>query len=339
MKTLATWFEDYNELAPHKGLRMLSPMEFILQKKLNNHRIHAGLPKRRGSGELNSLTLDINKYMEALYHYCSVQAFLGILQSKMVWLSDASKMNDSHESVWADKVVDRVLDERRLLMSEVDRRNFISGYRLNRPWPFLFCLSSEPDILSQWRAYANDGTGVAIGFANSIFPRQKHYPGTNFASAYNTALWPVVYELEAQQITVNSLFDRASISPGICVAEGGKPEYQLLGSLMAGLCPLLKNPAFQEEKEYRLVHTPRLMTDENNKHSLIGTDYTIKQRIAREQMITYFEYPLPKALVGVISDVWIGPRSRLTKNDVELSLAINGYGNASVKFSSATYRE
>jgi transposase InsO family protein len=29
MKMLATWFEDYNEFAPHKGLRMLSPREFI----------------------------------------------------------------------------------------------------------------------------------------------------------------------------------------------------------------------------------------------------------------------------------------------------------------------
>lgn len=29
MKMLAAWFEDYNEFAPHKGLRMLSPREFI----------------------------------------------------------------------------------------------------------------------------------------------------------------------------------------------------------------------------------------------------------------------------------------------------------------------
>ena len=26
---LAAWFEDYNEEAPHKGLRMRSPREFI----------------------------------------------------------------------------------------------------------------------------------------------------------------------------------------------------------------------------------------------------------------------------------------------------------------------
>lgn len=29
MNALASWFEDYNEFAPHKGLRMLSPREFI----------------------------------------------------------------------------------------------------------------------------------------------------------------------------------------------------------------------------------------------------------------------------------------------------------------------
>lgn len=32
MKQLPTWFESYNESAPHKGLGMLSPREFIRQK-------------------------------------------------------------------------------------------------------------------------------------------------------------------------------------------------------------------------------------------------------------------------------------------------------------------
>ena len=29
LSQLAVWFEDYNEMHPHKGLRMLSPREFI----------------------------------------------------------------------------------------------------------------------------------------------------------------------------------------------------------------------------------------------------------------------------------------------------------------------
>ena len=33
MKQLPFWFEDYNENHPHKGLKMMSPREYI---KLNN---------------------------------------------------------------------------------------------------------------------------------------------------------------------------------------------------------------------------------------------------------------------------------------------------------------
>jgi putative transposase len=32
LNKLETWFEDYNENAPHKGLNMKSPREFIRQK-------------------------------------------------------------------------------------------------------------------------------------------------------------------------------------------------------------------------------------------------------------------------------------------------------------------
>lgn len=34
MKQLPSWFEDYNEKAPHKALKMLSPREFIKRRKL-----------------------------------------------------------------------------------------------------------------------------------------------------------------------------------------------------------------------------------------------------------------------------------------------------------------
>ena len=32
MEQLPTWFEDYNERAPHKGLKMLSPRQFRRQQ-------------------------------------------------------------------------------------------------------------------------------------------------------------------------------------------------------------------------------------------------------------------------------------------------------------------
>lgn len=276
--------------------------------------------------------------MDILYHYCSVQSFLAILTSKRLWLTDATKMNDSHEGLWAESLVEAFIADQSVSMSDDDRYSFLTGYRLNRLRPFLFCLSSEPDILSQWRAYANDGTGVAIGFSSSSFPQQKHFPSTNAAAASNTGLWPVIYEPSEQQAAIRSLFDGARASSDICVAEDRKPEYQLLGALLAGLSPLLKNPAFREEKELRLVHTPMLMTDTMNKHSVIGTDYVIGQRVSNDQIVTHFEFPLPTPCIDVVKEIWIGPRSHLGVHDIELSLALNGYGKVVVKKSSATYR-
>jgi transposase InsO family protein len=33
MEQLPDWFEDYNEVAPHKGLKMLSPRQFRRQQE------------------------------------------------------------------------------------------------------------------------------------------------------------------------------------------------------------------------------------------------------------------------------------------------------------------
>jgi transposase InsO family protein len=42
IKYLAEWFEDYNEAAPHKALRMLSPREFIRATQSMEHRGEGG---------------------------------------------------------------------------------------------------------------------------------------------------------------------------------------------------------------------------------------------------------------------------------------------------------
>jgi hypothetical protein len=276
--------------------------------------------------------------MDILYHYCTVQTLIAILNSKKVWLSDAYKMNDSHEIIWAEKLIDQLLLKRKSSMSDQDREQFILGYRNNRLHPFIFCLSSEPDILSQWRAYGGDGAGVSIGFNVAIFPRQNHLPHTNAVPKMNTGLWEVIYLEQEQELNVAKVFDMAIQSPDICVGVGGAPEYQLLGAYMASISPLLKNPAFQEEKEFRLIHTPKIMTDINNKHSTLGTDYLIGQRVANNRIITHFEFPLPYPAHGSIKEIWLGPKSLLNEQDIKLAFAINDLGEVSVKRSLATYR-
>jgi len=210
--------------------------------------------------------------MTTLYHYCSVHSLLAILTSKKLWMSDCSKMNDSQEGFWADQIVREILNEHSSSMSDDDRDQFITGYNINRPRPFLFCLSSEPDILSQWRAYAMNGTGVAIGFDASIFPRHKLLPHTYASPWDNTSLWPVIYNAIEQRELVGAMFNNALVSPDICVKDGGRPNYQILGALIAAVNPVLKNPAFSEEKEWRVIHSPQITTNAENKHDVLGSN-------------------------------------------------------------------
>ena len=50
MAQLPGWFEDYNENAPHKALRMLSPRKFIRSLKLGVSGLAGATPRTERSG-------------------------------------------------------------------------------------------------------------------------------------------------------------------------------------------------------------------------------------------------------------------------------------------------
>ncbi|GAB3758750.1 DUF2971 domain-containing protein [Ramlibacter monticola] len=268
--------------------------------------------------------------MSLLYHYCSLESFLAILESKKVWLGDASTMNDSHEGKWADQLVQGVLNEIKPSLSDDECRAFAHGYNLNVRRPYLFCLSSKGDILSQWRAYAADATGVAIGFDANRFPRRPGLPAHGLGDSLTVGLWQVLYDQHLQRQLIRSFFDAR--------AQPDSRDYASLGMQVAGLGPLLKNSAFSEEEEWRLVYTPLMMTNEANSHTAIGASWRARQRVSNARIVTYFEYPFPDPAAGFIKEVWLGPRSMARVADIELALALNELGKVSIRRSSATYR-
>lgn len=124
--------------------------------------------------------------LESIYHYCSVDTFMAIIQNKTLRLSDLNKTNDYMEKRWANKFIVSVLQEKleecgvNMKLEEdywydEQSNNHLQYYKkevervLYDESPVLItCFSEEKDILSQWRAYGKDGTGVAIGFNYKI---------------------------------------------------------------------------------------------------------------------------------------------------------------------------
>ena len=106
-----------------------------------------------------------------LYHYCSNSAFINIVESKKLWLSELSLSNDYMEGVWVREALEKYLADQgvdnheiaQILMRFDEYSILISAAA--------FCLSEEPDLLNQWRGYADDGAGVSIGFTKEYLER------------------------------------------------------------------------------------------------------------------------------------------------------------------------
>ena len=102
------------------------------------------------------------------YHYCSVDTFYNILQPGTIRFGNPLNMNDSAEIIWLLEMVKDFVLKRGVYNSILEGWNLIENISRTllqeMDCPYIFCLSKDKDVLSQWRSYANDGKGVAIGF-------------------------------------------------------------------------------------------------------------------------------------------------------------------------------
>ena len=96
-----------------------------------------------------------------LYHYCSNYAFHEIIKNKHLRLSLLSQSNDTKEGQHVVDAATAIIPDDKPHKEEIlkELRTTISSIQA-----IGFCLSTIPNSLSQWRAYASDAQGVAIGF-------------------------------------------------------------------------------------------------------------------------------------------------------------------------------
>lgn len=99
---------------------------------------------------------------------------------------------------------------------------------------FICCLSEHGDILSQWRTYADDGRGFAIGFSveNTNFLQNIPFYMAVDDNKHSIGIAPVIYDKERQEMLISnqvSKMTKDDATHGGCVpempgAEKGKEE-------------------------------------------------------------------------------------------------------------------
>lgn len=283
--------------------------------------------------------LYIPKGNEMLFHYCSADAFQSICKNRTLRFSSIDAMNDSMELKWGlQKLHEVLLEWKEKQGPSVQLDDFIQT--LERHLDSLvttfhklaICFSLEGDVLSQWRAYADDGKGFSLGFEPF-----------NFGDVTKgAALRKIVYDENDQH---EELLNRINILFGDFInAEQRSVENNMwldcavLDSDLAAF----KNPAFSEEQEVRAL----LQLKVNNRETrrFLGTD--VWTRNLEINFLMRNNVPVPYIDVffrnndegSALSKVLLGPKNPATVEQIEIYLETIGIVGVEVIKSIASYR-
>jgi hypothetical protein len=287
--------------------------------------------------------------MDILYHYCSTASFHAIAQSHSLWLSSLSLSNDTLEG----KVVATAL-------MRVAKKHLLDEYSIKRLHDAIegfeqivdglgFCLSEDGDLLSQWRGYAADATGVAIGFSTTYLRWLSETFKLRKEPSFT--LQKVEYEPSAHESLVEPTYHKAKVfieagafkwsRPRTLLdnrtdeeVEHEKEAIQIVNSeLFQALQPLssklyqLKAYAFREEREWRLFS-----------YLMKGRKNLCLYRAPQDRIIPYRKFELIELERNPITEVVLGPKHGTPPKVVEDFLSQNGYGAVQVRRSEGSYR-
>lgn len=112
---------------------------------------------------------NLNKQFPSLkniYHYTSLNGLISIIENQTIYCTNLDFLNDKQEFKHGVNLVLRVIDKLKKENYELDILNKVEQNidTISKSERFVTCFSKNGDLLSQWRAYANHGKGVAIGF-------------------------------------------------------------------------------------------------------------------------------------------------------------------------------
>jgi hypothetical protein len=276
-----------------------------------------------------------------LHHYCTNAAFHSIVSSKTVRLSALSLSNDTMEGkLFTDNIIELCKADKTIAelngVIQTELKNVESVVH-----GAAFCLSQKGDLLSQWRGYAADGTGVSIGFStqylNSIAKESGGYyelcEVTYGKRKCHAVLKPVLHSLiEAMKETYKPYAEEMDMAEknGDSIENGlkkwrGDWIRHLIDHAFSSMYSL-KTEAFLEEAEVRMI----TCSPPSFKH--------FKFAPKADRLVPYCEMEIQNEKTNPISEVILGPKNATPINVIEAFLDSHGFKDVKVKRSSATYR-
>src|SRR5260370_26658051 len=150
---------------------------------------------------------------QQLYHYTEQKRLMGILDSKRLWATDITYLNDSMELRYGFEIISSVIGSK-IAEGYDELKSFLEDVKLYvnlnsaSTTAYVTCFCEDGNLLSQWRAYANHGAGYSIGIeAKALVGIEYEGPGRLITE---TLLRKVLYDRATQEQLVKNTIDRFS---------------------------------------------------------------------------------------------------------------------------------
>jgi hypothetical protein len=191
---------------------------------------------------------------ETIYHYTSLQGLISIIETQKIYCTNINFLNDKKEYKYGVDLIRDIIknlkeEDFNIQILEMVEKKIGLIFKSER---YVTCFSMNGDLLSQWRAYAKYGKGVAIGFDFNIFKtttervlRGKHieYDVDNQNKRIKEFIQNIIQFFEKK----NEMIDWEDSTYEECVAK-------IVIEYLQDIIAFYKHPSFGEEQEYRFQY-------------------------------------------------------------------------------------
>jgi hypothetical protein len=225
---------------------------------------------------------------ELLFHYTSIGGAYGMLTSDAMWMTKIRYLNDTSELEIGIATLRDMLEKRTREPAPADETELLAQvhHALGSFSASNVCVTSfceHGDLLSQWRWYGEGGRGVSVGVASRVLLG---------AAGGNINLWKCVYDERGHRELLNSLVEyflaeyrsEKRADDGRLSTERAHILVERFLASFLQIAPIIKNPHFAEEREWRVVSVPVDPDDESYGVDLIGD----------ERIIQRYEFKFPR---------------------------------------------
>src|SRR5215210_578604 len=144
--------------------------------------------------------------LTAIYHYTDLNGLRGIVDNHDLWLTHSRYSNDDEELTHGSQIVKKVIEEEFAGDTDRRRKKYLKDIDtiFNLPKAegvYICCFCEEDNLLSQWRSYGANGTGVSLSLDPARF---SYITGPDSPPSGLVRLWKVFYDEAVQSNIVRN---------------------------------------------------------------------------------------------------------------------------------------